>query len=135
VNQHGGYITLDSRPGDGSTFKVCFPLLDAKAEEQAPSKSDQLPRGNGERILLVDDDPAIANLHKLNLLEKTSWRSPSEVLCPNPHHQPVTPGGKSEWWDSRFVVEFQRRSVRRASDVVRIAGAQEPEDPTRQQAG
>ena len=58
---------MDSRPGDGSAFKVYFPILDEAVEEKTPTKLEPLPRGNGQRILLVDDEPAIAKVQKQSL--------------------------------------------------------------------
>jgi PAS domain S-box-containing protein len=72
MNQHGGYITVDSQPGDGSTFKIYFPLLDGTVEEKTKPKMDNLPTGKGERILLVDDEPAIANMQK-QILERLGY--------------------------------------------------------------
>ena len=67
VHQHGGYITVDSRPGDGTIFKVYLPVSHDAPDKKAEEDMDQLPRGKGERILLVDDEPAIAKMHKQNL--------------------------------------------------------------------
>jgi PAS domain S-box-containing protein len=67
VNQHGGHITVDSHQGEGSTFKVYLPVLEDAVKENEPPDTEQLPKGRGERILLVDDELAIANMQKQNL--------------------------------------------------------------------
>ena len=60
VKKCKGAIKIESDVGEGTTVEVLFP----KIEEEAPAtekKEDELPRGT-ERILLVDDDPAIVNM-------------------------------------------------------------------------
>jgi len=56
VQQHQGDITVHSQPGQGTTFKVYFPLVatSAAAKTETPSKP-LLPWGN-ETILLVEDE-------------------------------------------------------------------------------
>ena len=58
VQTHEGAITVESQPGHGAAFSVYFP-----AKPQAPDVTDpgvhQIPRGRGENILLVDDEPAL----------------------------------------------------------------------------
>jgi len=63
VRGHGGAIHLESALGKGSTFTCWIPLV-AEADERpsAPSPARRLPRGSGECILVVDDEPAIRNV-------------------------------------------------------------------------
>jgi two-component system cell cycle sensor histidine kinase/response regulator CckA len=56
---HGGFVTVDSAPGEGSTFVVCFPATHGAVTAEFLPATDTLPRGNGETILVVDDEPAI----------------------------------------------------------------------------
>jgi two-component system, cell cycle sensor histidine kinase and response regulator CckA len=58
VAQSGGHLVLDTEPGSGSTFSVYLPL---SAENLPAAEIAVLPvRAEGtERILLVDDDPAV----------------------------------------------------------------------------
>lgn len=57
---HGGGIAVVSTPASGSTFSVY--LSDAAAATDARVPHQDLPRGNEERILLVDDEPALRAL-------------------------------------------------------------------------
>jgi len=61
VAQSGGHLVLDTEPGSGSTFSVYLPL----AAEQLPvSKIAAVAarEAGTERILLVDDDPAVLTI-------------------------------------------------------------------------
>ena len=60
VRSHGGFITVASKPKEGSTFRIYFPALavGSVADAGAPSV-ESLTRGNGELVLLVDDEPVI----------------------------------------------------------------------------
>lgn len=54
VKDHSGHITVDSIPGAGTTFTLCFPATRKKAAATpAPDLSHY--RGNGETVLVVDD--------------------------------------------------------------------------------
>ena len=57
VENHRGFIALQTKAGAGTTFQVYLPA--AEADDQAPASAHPfLSRGNGELLLLVDDETA-----------------------------------------------------------------------------
>jgi PAS domain S-box-containing protein len=58
VQQSGGHISVDSRPGRGTTFKIYFPQVDDALMRPSPAPTMASPAAGGETILLVEDaDP------------------------------------------------------------------------------
>lgn len=72
MRSHEGAITVYSQPGEGTTFHLYFPALAVSPEvEEKPEAL--IPRGHGEHILYVDDEPALAQLGRL-ILERQGYR-------------------------------------------------------------
>jgi CheY-like chemotaxis protein len=60
VRQHNGWISVRSDPGRGSTFRVFLPALALKAENvRRETRPIRLPRGRGEKVLMVEDDRGV----------------------------------------------------------------------------
>jgi PAS domain S-box-containing protein len=73
IKQHEGWITLESEPGSGTTFRCYFPRsTDRPNETEATQEAMRSPQGK-ETILLVDDEEMIRNLGSL-ILEKQGYK-------------------------------------------------------------
>ena len=62
VENHGGFLHVDSEVGKGTVFKVYLPAAATEKEEAHETEFTSLPRGNGEVVLIVDDEPAIREI-------------------------------------------------------------------------
>ncbi len=57
IADHDGIVTVQSTPGEGTTFAIYLPRIDEPADESKEPETS-IPHGHG-CILLVDDEPAI----------------------------------------------------------------------------
>jgi PAS domain S-box-containing protein len=67
VKSHGGAIQVSSELNKGTSFHLYFPAAEGSAPLPKPPVTN-LPLGNGERILLVEDEPALAESGRRILL-------------------------------------------------------------------
>jgi PAS domain S-box-containing protein len=67
VKQHNGWITVESEPGIGTTFRIYFPVMAKKREGGAAHKDERSAPGRGEKILLVEDDPKVRDFTRTAL--------------------------------------------------------------------
>lgn len=69
VEQHGGWIACESRPGEGTRMRVCLPRSASALAASPPAPGP----GRGETVLVVDDEEAVRNL-ALSVLERNGYR-------------------------------------------------------------
>ena len=56
VKQSGGFITCESQPGEGTTFRVYLPQVDEPVDAVGTEAEPPAPTRGSETILLVEDD-------------------------------------------------------------------------------
>ena len=61
VKQSGGYITLDSEPGVGTTVKVYLPQIQADRPSSIDAEAEPVET-TGRTILLTEDEETVRNL-------------------------------------------------------------------------
>jgi PAS domain S-box-containing protein len=69
VEQAGGSICFDSEPGEGTTFRVCLPLVDSPAAATAGRDPAETPPAGSETILLVEDEELVRVMIRDSLTE------------------------------------------------------------------
>jgi len=67
VQSHGGFLRVDSELGHGSKFKVYLPAQAEASPEALAAAAAEMPRGDGELILVIDDEAAIRQITEQTL--------------------------------------------------------------------
>lgn len=80
IEDHGGTIVLDSAAGRGATFVVEFPVAEKAGPAARDQITDSLPPIGGKRLLIIDDEPDIAEILV-------------DILAPAGHHIDVASDG------------------------------------------
>jgi PAS domain S-box-containing protein len=64
VHQHRGLLHVDSRLGEGTTVRVCLPLLAGERAPDASASESKVgeARGGRETLLVAEDEPALRKL-------------------------------------------------------------------------
>ncbi len=63
ARQSGGHVTIESEEGRGTTVRLYLPKAEAaQADVRQEATEEEMPRGHGEIILVVEDDPHVREL-------------------------------------------------------------------------
>ena len=74
VKQHKGWIDVYSEIGHGTEFKIFLPMVPFKPEDASQKRVKECTgMGNGERVLLVEDERDVCNFAK-RALERNGYR-------------------------------------------------------------
>jgi PAS domain S-box-containing protein len=84
VKQHNGFINVYSEPDEGTTFKIYLPRYTGQIAEEREAVGGELLKGQGETVLVVEDETTILTLIE-EMLTDFGYRvlaanAPSEAL-------------------------------------------------------
>ncbi len=74
VRNHGGFLTVESSPGEGTVFRVYLPAEVESARAPHAASTATMPRGEGQLVLVVDDEAAVRTITR-RTLERVGYRA------------------------------------------------------------
>jgi signal transduction histidine kinase/ActR/RegA family two-component response regulator len=72
VQRARGHIEIDSTLGHGTTMRVLLPITRVRDVPDSARRRDRSPRGSGEKILVVEDEPTVRDT-TARLLERRGY--------------------------------------------------------------
>ncbi len=72
VRDHGGFWQVESEAGLGSVFRFFIPAIEDRGVAERVVERRERIGGNGQRVLLVDDDPSVLTVTR-GLLERYGY--------------------------------------------------------------
>jgi|GEM_PF-2149902 len=84
MQNHGGWIEVESSPGQGAVFSLFFPRLNSAVQSRDSQSSEEKHASSENIIMVVDDEPFLVDL-MLKFLENSGHKSkgftnPTEAL-------------------------------------------------------
>ena len=84
VKQNNGFINVYSESGNGTIFKIYLPRHAGQAVEDSKADVVEIPKGRGEKVLVVEDEQAILKM-ATNMLELLGYtvlaaQTPGEAI-------------------------------------------------------
>ncbi len=79
IQSHAGKITVASQPGSGTTFGIYFPAQESEAAQPAEAAA-KAPLGQGQKILVVDDEIALTAAYQ-RMLQRLNYQA---ITCNHP---------------------------------------------------
>lgn len=72
VKQNNGFVNVYSEPGEGTTFRIYLPSYSDRIVDAPRNRTEEISRGHGEAVLVVEDELALLSMDKM-MLERLGY--------------------------------------------------------------